>query len=264
MPGSRLDHRRQTDPAGRTYFGTAETRASAPLARFATDPGLESVLQALADGFGRRYWWPAASAFEVIVGAVLTQNTAWGNVELALANLRAARALEPRALLALPWGTSEAEVAPGSLEALIGPSGAFRQKARKLRAVTAWMQSHSPNFDLGFLGAAPLEPLRDELLGVFGIGPETADSILCYAAGRRTAVVDTYTRRVLARHGLVPDAAKAKYEVLRNWLQARLIDDPLVYEEFHALFVVAGYDHCKPTASCETCPGAPVLESLPL
>lgn len=254
-----LESRRQTDPTGRPYFGTPQTRTTAPIAQFATDPGLESVLQALADGFGRRHWWPAESAFEVIVGAVLTQNTAWGNVELALANLRAARALEPATLLALPWGASESAVTPASLEALIHRSGAFRQKAKKLRAVTTWLQSHAPDFDLTFLAEAPLEPLRSELLRVFGIGPETADSILCYAAGRRTAVVDAYTRRVLARHELVPDAAKAKYEDLRNWLQARLVDDPLVYEEFHALFVVAGYEHCKPTAKCDTCPGGDLL-----
>jgi len=269
MPTS-LESRRQVAPDGRPFFGTPSD--AGPIRRFAHDPALDAVLMALARGFGRRHWWPAESAFEIVVGAVLTQNTAWGNVELALANLRAAGALDPARLLDLDASaagnqtardsgprkraptrpTQSSELTP--LETLIRPSGAFRQKAKKLVAVTRWLESRSESFDLTFLATEPLEPLRTDLLAVFGIGPETADSILCYAAGRRTAIVDAYTRRILERHDLVPNATKAKYEDLRAWLQARLIDDPLVYEEFHALCVTAGYNHCKPTARCAGCP----------
>lgn len=261
MPTS-LESRRQVAPTGRVFFGTPQSTRdmTRPIERFAHHEDLDRVLTSLAQGFGRQHWWPAESAFEIIVGAVLTQNTAWGNVELALANLRRAKALEPAALLALCDEPMREGPGLPPLEALIRPSGAFRQKAKKLGAVTRWLHAHAPDFDLTFLAARPLEPLREDLLSVFGIGPETADSILCYAAGRRTAVVDAYTRRILERHGLVPDATdakKVKYEDLRAWLQGQLVDDQLVFEEFHALCVVAGYDHCKPTPRCETCPVAP-------
>jgi len=259
-----LESRRQISPTGQAFFGTPQStrNLTRPIPRFAHHEDLDRVLTSLARGFGRRHWWPAESAFEIIVGAVLTQNTAWGNVELALANLRAAKALQPAALLALCDSPKSANEPPAftPLETLIRPSGAFRQKAKKLAAVTRWLHAHAPDFDLTFLATRPLEPLRQDLLSVFGIGPETADSILCYAAGRRTAVVDAYTRRILARHDLVPNATdtqKVKYEDLRTWLQLHLVDDQLVYEEFHALCVLAGYDHCKPTPRCETCPAAP-------
>lgn len=263
---STLDSRRQTAPSGVVFFGTpqAADRLEEPLERFADDPRLDALLLALARGFGRRHWWPAASAFEIFVGAVLTQNTAWGNVEKALARLRAADALHPARLLALPLGLDakgrDTEV-PGarSLASLIRPSGAFRQKAKKLVAVGRWIESHAPDFDLGFLAHEPLEPLRDDLLAVFGIGPETADSILCYAAGRRTPVVDVYTRRVLERHGVLPGATRMSYAELRRWLRDRLLDEQLVFEEFHALMVAAGAQHCKPRARCEGCPAGHLM-----
>jgi len=206
----------------------------------ARERGLDRVLMELAAGFGWQRWWPARTPFEVIVGAVLTQNTAWRNVERALASLAARTPLTPARLLAL----EEEELALA-----IRSSGYYRSKARKLRAVCAWY------LDCGGLAALRgrrLEPLRRELLGVHGVGPETADSILCYAAGRRTAVVDAYTRRILGRHGLAP--AEAPYEELRAWLAERLVPSQFVFEEFHALCVRAGYEHCKPTALCEGCP----------
>ncbi|MDF1800441.1 MAG: endonuclease [Planctomycetota bacterium] len=217
----------------------------------------------LSAGFGRRHWWPAASPFEVAVGAILTQNTAWRNVELALANLRAVGALEPAVLLALPPSTEAAgqpkpgkpSSGPSSLEALIRPSGFFRTKATKLRALTTWWLAQ-PGGAEATLATRPLADLRPELLAIHGVGPETADSILCYAGGRPVAIVDAYTRRVLARHHLVPHAAKASYEELRAWLAARLAPDQLVREEFHALVVAAGYDNCKPTPNCATCPAS--------
>ncbi len=245
--------------AGEPFVGA--DGADEPIERFAAGdlPGaaeLDALIRELAAGFGRCHWWPAASPFEVAVGAVLTQNTAWRNVELALANLRAAEAgdaLEPTALAALARTPAPATDELTPLERAIRPSGFFRAKALKLAALTTWWQALGSTPEAA-LAERPLAPLRTELLAVHGVGPETADSILCYAGGRPVAVVDAYTRRILARHGLVPGAAKTHYEDLRAWLEARLLPDQLVREEFHALCVFAGYDNCKPTPRCGTCP----------
>ncbi|MCC7012546.1 MAG: endonuclease [Planctomycetes bacterium] len=232
----------RSSPRG-PFVGTPHP-ARAPR-RWARDPALERLLRELHRGFGWQCWWPAATPFEVIVGAILTQNTAWTNVEKALANLRALHALSPARLL---------ELEDAALLTALRPSGYFNAKARKLREISSWY------LEVGGLRALrerQLNPLREELLGVWGVGPETADSILCYAAGRRTAVVDAYTRRVLSRHELAD--ANAPYEELRSWLGERLCDSQFVFEEFHALFVRAGYDNCKPSASCATCPAATEL-----
>ncbi len=224
------------------------TPRSGPLRRFFREPALDRLFRELQRGFGPQLWWPAETPFEVIVGSILTQNTSWRNVEHALAALKRRARLSPAALLSL-----EAE----ELARLIRPSGTFRSKARKLREVSRWY------LDVGGLQALrtrPLEPLRDELLGVWGVGPETADSILCYAAGRRTAVVDTYARRVLGRHGCV-DLTEGS-GALRAFLMERLVPSQAAYEEFHALCVRAGSAHCKPTPRCELCPAtAPAAEA---
>ncbi|HEX6883995.1 MAG TPA: endonuclease [Planctomycetota bacterium] len=214
-------------------------RATRTPRRFARDPGLERLLQELARGFGAQRWWPARTPFEVMVGAILTQNTAWTNVERALARLRASLALTPATLL----GTPEEMLAE-----LVRPSGYFRMKARKLHALSEWYLAAG---GLAALATRPLAPLRAELLGVWGVGPETADSILCYGAGRRVAVVDVYTRRLLGRHALAD--GDAPYEEVRAWLEERLVDSQAVYEEFHALAVRAGNAFCKPTPRCEAC-----------
>jgi endonuclease III related protein len=211
-----------------------------PIERFAHDERLDRLLLDLQEGFAPQQWWPAETPFEVIVGAILTQNTAWANVEKALARLRPEGLLTPGKLLRLDLE---------ELGALIRPSGYFRAKARKLHEISRWY------LDAGGLSALrerPLGPLRSELLGVWGVGPETADSILCYAAGRRTAVVDAYTRRVLGRHRFLPSTAS--YEEMRGWLSDRLVDSQAVFEEFHALFVRVGYNHCKPSPRCDRCP----------
>jgi endonuclease-3 related protein len=208
--------------------------------RFAHDPRLDAVLRELYRGFGPQRWWPAATPFEVMVGAILTQNTAWSNVELALANLRRKSALTPARLLNTRRGT---------LEEWIRPSGYFRAKAEKLRALAAWYLDAG---GLTELARRPLGPLRADLLGVHGVGPETADSILCYALGRRVAVVDAYTRRVLGRHGLLDP--ELPYEEVRSWLEERLVRSQAVYEEFHALCVRVGAHNCRPNPTCETCP----------
>lgn len=273
---ARLATRCQIAPGGARYVGAPAQPV--PIERFATDPDLEALLQSLARGFGRRHWWPAAHPFEVLVGAVLTQNTAWANVERALDNLRALDAVRPgtltaRGLLALERQPDPDRELPRfdpsaaddptthTLEAMIRPSGAFRQKAKKLVAAAAWL------LDVGgwpHLAAAPLDELRASLLGVHGIGPETADAILCYAAGRPAVVVDVYARRILARHGLMPTALdpRTSYDAVRAWLAEHLLPDQLVLEEAHALFVAAGAAHCKPTPRCLDCP-APTPDTLP-
>ena len=201
---------------------------------------LERLLAELSTGFGPMEWWPARTPFEVIVGAVLTQNTAWTNVERALDGLDALGPLSPARIL---------RTKRERLARAIRPSGYYNAKAVKLAAVSDWYLRVG---GLAALRERPLAPLRAELLEVHGVGPETADSILCYAAGRRTAVVDAYTRRVLSRHGFL--GADLSYEAIRAWLEARLAPSQWVYEEFHALFVRAGYRGCKPRPACEACP----------
>jgi endonuclease-3 related protein len=207
--------------------------------RFAREPALERLLRELARGHGPQCWWPAETPFEVLVGAVLTQNTAWVNVERALVALKKHTALTPARLITLP--SSE-------LGLVIRASGYFRAKARKLQELSRW---YLESGGLRHLAEAPLSEVRRELLAVWGIGPETADSILCYAAGRRVAVIDAYARRVLGRHGLVDP--ELPYEELRAWLEERLVPSQAVHEETHALFVRAGYHHCKPTPRCDGC-----------
>ena len=214
-------------------------RCHATPRRFAHDARLERLLRELARGFGPQRWWPAETPFEVMLGAVLTQNTAWTNVERALTSLRARTALTPARLLAL---------AEEELAACIRSSGYYRAKARKLRALCTWYLEVG---GLRTLARAPLARIRAELLEVWGVGPETADSILCYAAGRRVAVVDAYTRRVLARHGFLD--GELPYETVRAWIEERLIASQGVHEEFHALCVRVGYQHCKPSPRCASC-----------
>ena len=211
-----------------------------PVERFATDPALDRLLLELHRGHGPAEWWPARTPFEILLGAVLTQNTSWRNVELALAGLAAQTPLTPARILALP---------PERLEEAVRPAGFFRGKARTLRLLSRW---YLENGGLRALRERPLEAVRSELLTVRGIGPETADSILCYAAGRRTVVVDAYARRVLGRHALLDPGLP--YEEVRGWLAERLLPSQAIQEEFHALCVRAGKDHCKSTPDCASCP----------
>lgn len=201
---------------------------------------LDRLLMELHRSFGWMHWWPAETPFEVIVGAILTQNTAWTNVERALAALKALGPLTPARLLRMK---SE------RLARTIVSSGYYNAKSKKLAAVSHW---YLETGGLTVLCERPLAPLRASLLEVWGVGPETADSILCYAAGRRTAVVDAYTRRILSRHGFLD--ADLPYEQIRAWLEARLSDSQFVYEEFHALFTRTGYTGCKPSPRCDACP----------
>lgn len=197
---------------------------------------------ALFRHFGPQRWWPAKTPLEVAVGAILAQNTAWSNVERALKRLACVRLLNARRLHAL----SESELAR-----LIRPAGTYRVKARRLKAFLAFLRAR---FDgrLDRLKTVPLGELRAELLSVSGIGPETADAILLYAAGRPIFVVDAYARRVLARHRLVPPAIG--YEQLRAMFERHLPNDPALFNEYHALLVAVGKRHCRSRPLCEGCP----------
>jgi endonuclease III related protein len=235
---------------------------------------------ALLRRWGAQNWWPAQSRFEVIVGAYLTQNTNWLNVEKALMNLRKARALSPEAIRELPLD---------QLQDLVRPSGYYRQKAIKLKLFMEYLDSrYSGSLDRMF--AQPTAQLRDELLSLNGVGPETADSILLYAGNHPVFVVDAYTRRILERHGLITPATK--YEEIRAMMEeavrsapadvlkiagsaidprhkpsrmSRMTRSELAqhYNELHALIVRAGNQFCRSTPLCSSCPLQPFL-TLPL
>jgi endonuclease-3 related protein len=204
---------------------------------------LTEVYHRLFDALGPQHWWPGQSPFEVMVGAVLVQNTAWQNVEKAIRNLRDADLLEPHALHAAP-----AE----ELEELVRPSGYFRIKARRLHNLLALLVGRYDG-SLEAMFDTPLPELREELLAVDGIGPETADSILLYAGGLPVFVVDTYTHRVLARHGWI--GFDADYHAIQDLLQSSLPEDVALYNEYHALLVRVGKQYCrKSDPKCDDCP----------
>jgi endonuclease-3 related protein len=200
------------------------------------------LYSALHARYGPQGWWPARTPFEVAVGAVLTQHTAWTGAARAIANLRGTRRLDARRLAALP--------AP-ALGRLIRPAGTWRLKARRLLALTSFLLKQAGGRPER-LQRAPLELLRGELLAVPGIGPETADAILLYAMGRPVFVADAYTRRVLSRHRIVP--AHGDYEALRGFLEASLPRDPALFNELHALLVAVAKAHCRARPHCEGCP----------
>lgn len=205
---------------------------------------LLQLFEKLSGHYGPRHWWPAETAFEVVIGAFLTQNTAWSNVEQALAALKRERMLEPEKLGSLPRTR---------LEELIRPAGFFRQKAERLQGFCAHLATHHAGSLERMLGGE-LAAVRRELLALRGIGPETADSILLYAGGRPSFVVDAYTRRLLARHGLL--AGIEDYETIRAYFMRHLPVEAALYNEYHALIV----EHCK--VRCRktrpTCVGCPV------
>ena len=229
--------------------------------------------------WGPQHWWPARTRFEVIVGAYLTQNTSWKNVEIALRRLRAAGRLNLARIRTIPLE---------QLEVLIQPSGYFRQKADRLKTFVAFVDQRYGG-SLRRLFGQPTQKLREELLALNGVGPETADSILLYAGQRSVFVVDAYARRVLERHGMA--TAKTKYDELRELVEQALDGtmprlakpasktrklepafrsashspspmslakrSPLaqVYNEMHGLLVGVGKHYClKPAPRCEHCP----------
>lgn len=247
--------------------------------KLSSEENVAAIYSTLARAWGRQHWWPAQSRFEVIVGAYLTQNTSWRNVEIAMRNLRAARVLSVEGIR---------NISLSRLEQLIRSSGYFRQKARKLKTFVKFVdQKYGGSLTKMF--AQPTAELREQLLALNGVGPETADSILLYAGQNPVFVVDAYTRRLAVRHGILNE--KASYEEFRSLFERALIDVPdvasnviasevrgsaahppsrmslarrtplaQVFNEMHGLIVSAGKQYClKSKAQCEQCPLGPLL-----
>lgn len=203
---------------------------------------LEKMYQALSRHFGPQHWWPGETPLEVAVGAILTQNTNWTNVEKAIRNLKAARVLTARGLRDLP---------AGRLAELIRPSGYFNIKAARVKNFVAWLWERYDG-RLDRMAARPLAPLREEILGVKGIGPETADAILLYALEKPVFVVDAYAKRMLYRHRLIERGAG--YAQVQQLFSARLPADVRRFNEYHALLVALGKEFCRPHPVCGACP----------
>jgi endonuclease-3 related protein len=207
-----------------------------------TTAELLRIYELLLAHFGPLHWWPAQTPFEVMVGAILTQNTAWSNVEKAIAGLKAAGLLSPQAL---------ARADMRRIKRLIRPSGYFNQKAIKLKAfVRFFMREFGGSMER--MAAKETAELRAMLLAVKGIGPETADSILLYALGKPVFMVDAYTRRAFHRLGFLPP--DADYHSTQAFFLPLLPVDVALYNEFHAQIVYLGKDYCRPTPRCPQCP----------
>jgi endonuclease-3 related protein len=205
---------------------------------------LRALHQGLREAYGPQAWWPAESDFEVMVGAVLTQNTAWTNVERAIANLKTAGMLEAGLL---------AEAEPSALAEFIRPAGYFNVKTKRLQALCRYLVEAGFEGDVeAAFGHLDTEILREQLLAVHGVGPETADDILLYALRRPVFVIDTYTRRLFARLGLC--VGDEPYDALRLGVEQALQLDHLGYNELHALIVVHAKAHCRKRPLCTDCP----------
>lgn len=208
------------------------------------EPGdaLRQYYSKLLEGLGEQGWWPARTRLEVILGAILTQNTSWRNAARALTKLREQKLLNL---------TSLAAASRAKLESAVRPAGFFRQKARTIRNILAWLEKTCRG-SLDAMFAIPAARLREELLRISGIGPETADAILLYAGRKPFFVADAYTRRILSRHGLVPETAG--YAEVQEYLHRHLVHDEAMFNEFHALLVEVGKTHCKrQSPRCESC-----------
>jgi endonuclease-3 related protein len=200
------------------------------------------MYEALHKRFGPQNWWPAESRTEMIIGAILTQNTAWKNVERALANLRREGLLDLRALQ---------RVSIDALAQLIRPAGYYNIKARRLMNLIRFIcKQYGGDLDACF--DLPLDRLREELLTISGVGRETADSIILYAAHKPTFVVDAYTARILRRHFLADDTAD--YDQIKEIFESALPAEAQLFNEYHALIVMCGKNYCRPRAVCEDCP----------
>jgi endonuclease-3 related protein len=209
----------------------------------ATKDILLEMYRRLDAAYGDQRWWPGDTPLEVAVGAILTQNTAWVNVEKAVANLKSAGLLEPGAL---------ARLTPSEIAPLIKPAGYYNVKARRLRAFLDFL---AEEYDGDVAAMAREEPAaaRPKLLAVRGVGPETADSILLYACGLPTFVVDAYTHRILHRHGLADEAVA--YDELKELFEANVEADVALYKQYHALLVRVGRERCRRgEPRCAGCP----------
>jgi len=211
---------------------------------------LLSLCHRLAAHFGPLHWWPADTPFEVVIGAFLTQNTAWRNVELAMAGLKQAIPLTPQALC---------DLSTQRLEELIRPAGFFRQKAQRLQLFSTYLLDRHQG-DLAAMLSGPLPQVRDTLLRLKGVGPETADCILLYAAQRPSFVVDAYTRRLLKRLGLL--TGDESYAVIRALFMDHLPHQVDLFNAYHALIVEQCKIICRKRPLCESCPLRPQCPAL--
>jgi len=210
---------------------------------------ISAIYEALNAHHGNLKWWPAKTPYEVMVGAVLTQNTAWGNVLKAIANFEGK--LSPSYVL---------DMDIEKLKDIIRPAGFFNQKAQYLKAVTSWFAKH--NYDIPTLKRIPLDKLRPELLSVKGIGKETADCILLYALNLPTFVVDAYTVRLCERY---PIDTKTNYDAIKKIFESSLPKSVEIYNNYHALIVINGKDHCRKSKPlCDSCPLNDTCEKLGL
>jgi len=193
--------------------------------------------------YGPQYWWPADTPFEVMIGAILTQNTAWTNVEKAIENLKSSGALKSPSAMS--------RFSTKKIARLIKPAGYYNVKAKRIHNFLAFLD-RSCGLKLERLSQKTTAELRKSLLDVNGIGPETADSMLLYAFGRPVFVVDAYAKRVFSRHGMIRTGVS--YEAVQEICMNSLPADVRLYNEYHALIVRLGKDFCRPTPKCELCP----------
>jgi len=202
---------------------------------------LLSIYERLFTRYGPQKWWPAEETFEVIIGAILTQSAAWTNVEKAISNLKASGKMTPQAIRQL----TQAELAQ-----IIRPSGYYNVKAQKLQAFVKWLEEQH-NYNLKKLFNINTSQLRKQLLSIFGIGEETADSIMLYAGNKPVFVIDAYTRRIISRAGLAPP--KSSYDVYQTLFMSNLPANTELFNEYHALLVRLGKDVCKTRPTCNQC-----------
>jgi len=203
---------------------------------------LMEIYNLLLSSFGPQNWWPAETELEMMVGAILTQNTNWNNVEKAILNLKKKSLLSIQKLSQIPSSI---------LAEYIRPAGYYNLKAKRLKNLIHFIVDRY-NSDINNLFSLDTEAIREELLTVKGIGLETADSIVLYGAGRPIFVVDTYTHRILTRHGLIEE--EAGYNDLQSFFMDNLSHDVELFKEFHALIVKTGKDFCKRKPLCSECP----------
>lgn len=202
---------------------------------------LLKIFYNLSEHFGAQHWWPAKTGWEIVVGAILTQNTAWVNVERAIANLRRARKLTLKTM-----GNTPRRV----LARLIRPAGYYNQKAGYLKDIAGYFLSRWP-VDWNTFFARPVEVIRQELLSLSGVGPETADSILLYLGKKPIFVIDAYTRRFGERYPLF---CSHNYSTMQNFFSRYLPPDEKLFNEYHALLVALGKHYCRPNPQCPLCP----------
>lgn len=206
------------------------------------EKNLIKIYRLLYKAFGPQHWWPGDTPFEVAVGAILTQNTNWGNVEKAINNLKSHKTFNAKALH---------KMQKKQLADLIKPAGYFNVKAKRLKEFLNFLMNHYEG-SMKKMRAEDKRTLRKKLLSVNGIGPETADSILLYALEKPVFVIDAYTKRIMQRHKLAPE--KATYHELQELFHENLPQKTKLYNEYHALFVKLGKDYCKTKPKCERCP----------